>query len=137
MTVQVQSLPINTERILKPIASISPTQRDLHPLSVSARSRVLSMNSSPIENLSPSVHTFGLGLPSPPPERGDDSLPVIHSGSVDSLIRSGIIDATLASATNQPDAEAAFFVADLGYIYRQYIRWQRCLPNVTPFYGKS
>jgi hypothetical protein len=137
MTVQVQSLPINNEFILKPTVSISPTQQGQQPLSVSTRSRVLSMSSSSIENLSPRVQTFGLGLPSPPPERDDDSLPIIHSGSVESLIQSGIIDAALASAANQPDAEAAFFVADLGHIYRQYIRWQRYLPNVTPFYGKS
>jgi ornithine decarboxylase len=61
---------------------------------------------------------------------------MIHSSSVDSLLRAGITEAAIASAANEPDAEAAFFVADLGRIYRQYIKWQKHLPNVTPFYGE-
>lgn len=80
---------------------------------------------------------FGLGLPSPPPEREDDEgFPKIRTESVDYLLRSGIAEAAIASAANQPDAEAAFFVADLGHIYRQHKRWQKCLPNITPFYGE-
>jgi hypothetical protein len=34
-----------------------------------------------------------------------------------------------------PDAEKAYFVADLSYVYNQYQRWQRCLPEIEPFYG--
>jgi hypothetical protein len=34
-----------------------------------------------------------------------------------------------------PDAEKAYFVADLSYVYNQYQRWKRCLPEVEPFYG--
>jgi ornithine decarboxylase len=32
-------------------------------------------------------------------------------------------------------AEDAFFVADLGEVYRQHIRWKRNLPRVTPHYA--
>lgn len=136
MTVQVQPLPINNEFVMKSTISVSPTQAGRNPHSTSVRSRVLSVGSPSHKNTSPTVHAFGLGLPSPPPEGDDDTLPVIHSDSVDSLLRSNIIEAASAAALNHTDAEAAFFVADLGYTYRQYQRWQRSLPNVTPFYGK-
>lgn len=32
-------------------------------------------------------------------------------------------------------AEDAFFVADMGEIYRQHMRWKKNLPRVEPFYG--
>jgi ornithine decarboxylase len=32
--------------------------------------------------------------------------------------------------------EDAFFVADLGEVYRQHMRWKLNLPRVKPFYGK-
>ncbi|QDS67583.1 Ornithine decarboxylase [Venturia effusa] len=31
--------------------------------------------------------------------------------------------------------EDAFFVADLGEVYRQHLRWKRCLPRVKPHYA--
>lgn len=33
-------------------------------------------------------------------------------------------------------AEDAFFVADLGEVYRQHMRWKINLPRVEPFYGR-
>ncbi|KAF8339638.1 pyridoxal-dependent decarboxylase, partial [Cantharellus anzutake] len=36
---------------------------------------------------------------------------------------------------NKPNAERAFFVADLGQVYKQYVRWKRCLPGIEPFYA--
>jgi hypothetical protein len=33
--------------------------------------------------------------------------------------------------------EDAFFVADLGEIYRQHMRWKVNLPRIEPFYGTS
>ena len=36
----------------------------------------------------------------------------------------------------EPGGEDAFFVGDLGEIYRQHMRWKRNLPRVEPFYGK-
>ena len=35
----------------------------------------------------------------------------------------------------EPGDEDAFFVADLGEIYRQHMRWKLNLPRVKPFYG--
>lgn len=33
--------------------------------------------------------------------------------------------------------EDTFFVADLGEVYRQHMRWKLNLPRVKPFYGKN
>jgi ornithine decarboxylase len=38
--------------------------------------------------------------------------------------------------TCQPGEEDAFFVADMGVIYRQHIRWKTNLGGVKPFYGE-
>jgi ornithine decarboxylase len=32
--------------------------------------------------------------------------------------------------------EDAFFVADLGEVYRQHLRWNKCLDRVKPHYGQ-
>ncbi|RMZ73982.1 ornithine decarboxylase [Pyrenophora seminiperda CCB06] len=33
--------------------------------------------------------------------------------------------------------EDAFFIADLGEVYRQHLRWKKNLSRVKPHYGKS
>lgn len=35
----------------------------------------------------------------------------------------------------EPGDEDTFFVADLGDVYRQHMRWKKNLPRVRPFYG--
>lgn len=37
--------------------------------------------------------------------------------------------------TCDPGEEDAFYVADMGTIYRQHMRWKLNLPRVKPFYG--
>jgi len=37
----------------------------------------------------------------------------------------------------EPGDEDTFFVADLGDVYRQHLRWKMNLPRVKPFYGMS
>lgn len=37
--------------------------------------------------------------------------------------------------TCSPGSEDSFFVADLGVVYSQFMRWKACLPRVTPFYA--
>jgi ornithine decarboxylase len=39
--------------------------------------------------------------------------------------------------TCEPGEEDAFYVADLGEVYRQHLRWKMNLHRVKPFYGKS
>lgn len=35
-----------------------------------------------------------------------------------------------------PGEEDAFYVADLGKVYRQHMRWKQSLPRVKPHYGE-
>lgn len=131
MTTQVQSRSVNIG-----FGTSSYSSNHESHTAISSPTRPLNAQTSPLNTISPSRQTIGLGLPSPPPEREYEELPVIHPTSPDDLLRSGIMNASLASASNLPDAEAAFFVADLGEVYRQHLLWQKYLPNVTPFYGK-
>lgn len=63
-------------------------------------------------------------------------LPTLHHGHSDVHLRNGIMNASRLSAANEPDAEKAFFVADLSHVYRQFQRWKHCMPEIQPFYGK-
>ena len=38
--------------------------------------------------------------------------------------------------TCEPGDEDTFFIADLGEVYRQHMRWKLNLPRVKPFYGE-
>jgi ornithine decarboxylase len=40
------------------------------------------------------------------------------------------------SDTCEAGEEDAFFVADLGQVYRQHMRWKLHLPRVKPHYGR-
>jgi len=62
-------------------------------------------------------------------------LPPLLRGHTDVHLRNGVIRAAHLSAAGVPDAEKAYFVADLSCVYNQYQRWKRCLPEIEPFYG--
>jgi ornithine decarboxylase len=62
-------------------------------------------------------------------------LPPLLRGHPDVHLRNGVIRAAHLSAAGAPDAEKAYFVADLSYVYNQYQRWKYHLPEIEPFYG--
>lgn len=62
-------------------------------------------------------------------------LPPVHHGHPDTHLRNGVMQAGELAADGEPDAEKAFFVADLSYVYHQHLRWKRFLPEIEPFYG--
>jgi len=64
------------------------------------------------------------------------SLPPLYHGHPEVHLRNGIMNASRQAAAHVPDAEKAFFVADLSQVYQQHLRWKACLPEVIPFYGK-
>jgi hypothetical protein len=43
--------------------------------------------------------------------------------------------ARIDADTCEPGEEDAFYVADLGEVYRQHLRWKMNLGRVKPFYG--
>lgn len=63
------------------------------------------------------------------------SLPPLHLGHPEVHLRNGIMNASLMGNEAEPDAEKAFFVADLSQVYRQHQRWITCLPEITPYYA--
>lgn len=63
------------------------------------------------------------------------SLPPLLTGHPELHLRNGIMNASRLSAAHEPDAEKAFFVADLSVVYRQHQRWKACLPEIQPFYA--
>ncbi|KIY69296.1 ornithine decarboxylase [Cylindrobasidium torrendii FP15055 ss-10] len=50
-------------------------------------------------------------------------------------MRSGVLNASRLSSNGVPDAERAFFVADLCEVYQQYQRWCKNLPEIQPHYA--
>lgn len=72
----------------------------------------------------------------------DDSLTDIHENGY-SLGKKLIGEAFKARVqgvdgdTCEVGDEDAFFVADLGEVYRQHMRWKKNLPRVKPHYGES
>lgn len=62
-------------------------------------------------------------------------MPLLLRGHAELHLRNGVMRASRLSALHEPDAEKAFFVADLSYVYKQHERWKKCLPAIEPFYG--
>jgi ornithine decarboxylase len=60
-----------------------------------------------------------------------NDLPPINTLSVEEVLKSRVL-----SIDCETESDSAFFVADLGKIYRQHLRWKTHLPRVEPFYGK-
>ncbi|KAG6897237.1 hypothetical protein C0992_003224 [Termitomyces sp. T32_za158] len=50
-------------------------------------------------------------------------------------MRAGVMRAAHLVETHQPDAEKAFFVADLSQVYCQHQRWIKAFPEIQPFYA--
>ncbi|CAG8584252.1 7136_t:CDS:2 [Diversispora eburnea] len=56
-----------------------------------------------------------------------------HVLSVEEILRNHVLSLNVDSC--ETDGENAFFVADLGVIYRQHIRWKANLPRIEPYYA--
>lgn len=71
--------------------------------------------------------------------RDDDvniaGLPPLLRGHADSHMRNGVMTASQLAAAGEPDAEKAFFVADLSHVLHQHKRWKAYLPEIEPFYA--
>ncbi|GBE90055.1 Ornithine decarboxylase [Sparassis crispa] len=62
-------------------------------------------------------------------------LPPLLRGHPDIHLRNGVMHASHLAASGESDAEKAFFVADLSYVFRQHERWDKNLPEIEPFYA--
>ena len=63
--------------------------------------------------------------------------PVLHTWTADELVAEALKERleSIDHEICQPGDEDAFFVADLGEVYRQHLRWKMNLKRVKPFYG--
>ncbi|KAI8148182.1 pyridoxal-dependent decarboxylase [Fennellomyces sp. T-0311] len=60
-------------------------------------------------------------------------LPPIHKLPVQQVIQQKL--EAINALKWESDQENAFFVADLGEVYRQHLRWQSLLPRIEPFFA--
>lgn len=60
---------------------------------------------------------------------------VIHNLSIEDVIKQKLDSHSRLKW--ESDQENAFFIGDLGEVYRQYLRWQALLPRIEPHFGKS
>ena len=73
-----------------------------------------------------------------------DSLIVTDSHKDGAVLGRELVHSTLKERAGQvntdlcePGQEDAFFVADMGEVYRQHLRWKMNLKRVRPHYGES
>ena len=71
------------------------------------------------------------------PDSSFPNLPPLQYGHPNFHLRNGVMRASSLAVDGEPDAERAFFVADLSQVYLQFQRWKRCLPEIEPFFGTS
>lgn len=125
-----------------------PAFASLHCQNADCRSRNPKRTSNLLEDMSPSAIST---LITPPTDNFVESYFENPKGSYEAE-RNGanqhdpkqLIGQALKDRVNsidhdacEPGDEDAFFVADLGEVYRQHMRWKTNLPRVKPFYGKS
>ncbi|KAI9482630.1 ornithine decarboxylase [Zychaea mexicana] len=60
-------------------------------------------------------------------------LPVIHNLPVHDVIQQKVD--SISALKWESDQEDAFFVADIGEVYRQHLRWKSQLPRIEPFFA--
>ncbi|KAG0267066.1 hypothetical protein BG011_009138 [Mortierella polycephala] len=60
-------------------------------------------------------------------------LPLIHTLPIEHMLQAHLD--TLDPESEDAEAENAFYVADLGEVYRQHLRWKALLPRIEPFFA--
>lgn len=123
--------------------SCSPTlSADAFPRSYSEK---LSWTNALVNGLISSSPPTARTLHGPRPVEADEKpsdeplfpdLPPLHIGRPTVHMRSGVMNSARLAASLEPDAEKAFFVADLSQVYMQHMRWKKNLPEIEPFYGE-
>ncbi|KAI1291238.1 hypothetical protein EDD11_009037 [Mortierella claussenii] len=69
-----------------------------------------------------------------PQEMNDPrDLPQVHTLPIEQMLQDRL--ASFDPKSEDAEAENAFFVADLGEVYRQHMRWKTLLPRIEPFFA--
>ncbi|KAF9391836.1 hypothetical protein CPB97_005244 [Podila verticillata] len=61
------------------------------------------------------------------------ALPQVHTLPIDQMLHARL--ASFNPESDDAEAENAFYVADLGEVYRQHLRWKALLPRIEPFFA--
>jgi ornithine decarboxylase len=93
------------------------------------------VSSSPSSGLVTSEGTAAPHLLAASTEAMFSDLPPLLHGHPDVHMRGGVMEASRLASLGLPDAEKAFFVADLSQVYQQHQRWIKCLPHIQPYYA--
>lgn len=64
----------------------------------------------------------------------DVALPQVHTLPIDQMLQARL--ASFDPEMEDAEADNAFYIADLGEVYRQHLRWKALLPRIEPFFGK-
>ncbi|KAG0316758.1 hypothetical protein BGZ99_006693 [Dissophora globulifera] len=60
-------------------------------------------------------------------------LPQVHTLPIEQMLQARL--ASFDPTSEDAEAENAFYVADLGEVYRQHLRWKALLPRIEPFFA--
>ncbi|KAG0321287.1 hypothetical protein BGZ99_004028 [Dissophora globulifera] len=61
------------------------------------------------------------------------NVPEVHTRSVSDMLEARL--AAFDPESGDAEAENAFYVADLGEVYRQHLRWKTLMPRIEPFFA--
>ncbi|ORZ22669.1 hypothetical protein BCR41DRAFT_394245, partial [Lobosporangium transversale] len=59
-------------------------------------------------------------------------LPLVHTLPVEQMLQARL--ASFDPNTEDAEVDNAFYVADMGEVYRQHLRWKALLPRIEPFF---
>ena len=111
---------------------------------------VVAISSSPELKPNPKAYINTLDIPAVMPSQMDYTLPSAPTFKLNSRSRAGretvgyelqhrlrLFKQQQSSLDHDGDTdiEYSFFIADLGEVYRQFIRWKKNLPRIEPFYA--
>ncbi|KAK3819614.1 MAG: pyridoxal-dependent decarboxylase [Benniella sp.] len=65
--------------------------------------------------------------------KAQTQLPQVHTLPIDQMLQARL--ASFDPETEDAEADNAFYVADLGEVYRQHLRWKALLPRIEPFFA--
>ncbi|KAF9911931.1 hypothetical protein BX616_010461 [Lobosporangium transversale] len=60
-------------------------------------------------------------------------LPLVHTLPVEQMLQARL--ASFDPNTEDAEVDNAFYVADMGEVYRQHLRWKALLPRIEPFFA--
>ncbi|KAG0057205.1 hypothetical protein BGZ90_005385 [Linnemannia elongata] len=63
----------------------------------------------------------------------DVALPQVHTLPIDQMLQARL--ASFDPEMEDAEADNAFYIADLGEVYRQHLRWKALLPRIEPFFA--